>query len=137
MLNKNEEEREFIPYHKPFPLTEVERKWITVNVNEIILNGQLTNGIWVRKLEEKIKRLYHVEYCIATSSCTMGLLISLSYLKGMEIQIPAFNWWSDLYCLDFLDKIPMWCDIDKKYWTSTGTPCLNRLILHTLFQSSF
>lgn len=124
-------ENEYIPYHKPFPLNSIERDYINYDINYILQTGQLTNGIWCRKLEERIKKLYNVEYCLTTSSCTMGLLISLSYTKKKEFQIPIFNWWSDLYCLDFLDKIPVWTDINKDTWLSIGTNTMNKLILHT------
>ena len=109
--------KEVIPYHKPFPLNETELSNLGYDIYQILRSGQITNGDYVKELEEKIKKLYGVEYVIATSNCTMGLMICIESLeKKRYIQVPMFNWWSDLYALKLLKKDIAWVDIDLDTW---------------------
>jgi perosamine synthetase len=110
------ENRKVIPYHKPYPLDWADRYDILKEISNVLQTGQLTNGENVRKLEDQIQEIYKTDYVICTSSCTQALLISLKFLEKSIIQVPAFNWWSDLYVLDFLKKINAWVDIDEKTW---------------------
>jgi len=106
-----------IPYHRPYPLNHQDKSKIHARLNEVLFSGQLTNGRYVEKLEGKIKEMYDVKYVLATSSCTMGLMICLEFIpKEYYIQVPRFNWWSDLYLLQFLKKEIYWNDIDKDSW---------------------
>lgn len=105
-----------IPFHRPFALSWDEHGLIHDRISNCLESGQLTNGENVRLLEGKIKEMYNVEYCIATSSATMGLMLCLEYCKDDIVKLPAFNWWSDKYALDFIKKTHMYVDIDKETW---------------------
>jgi dTDP-4-amino-4,6-dideoxygalactose transaminase len=125
------EEKEVIPYHLPYPLPETARRDIRWKIDDVIISGQLTNGEKVRELEEKVKELYNVEYCIATSSCTTGLMICLEYIKLPYIQLPAFNWKSVQYIIEFLKINPWYTDIDEKTWLSEEGYQSKSLYVHT------
>lgn len=107
-----------IPYHTPFLLNEHDTSRLTSTIKEIIVSGNLTNGIYVRKLEEKIRTYYNVEYCIATSSCSQALLLCLKYAKQYikTAETTAFNWWSDLYILNILNIPIFWDNINYITW---------------------
>jgi len=109
---------EIIPFHRPYPLSEAELRYIQTETRKIIKSGQLSkNGKYVQELEERIKEMYNVEYVLTTSNCTMGLMIALEFIDKMYfIQVPMFEWWSVLYALNFLKKSIAWNDIDLKTW---------------------
>jgi len=109
--------KRMIPFHRPFPLNEMELRNIKFEVDRIIESGQVSNDTWNRVLEGEIQKLYDVKYCLTTNNCTMGLLICLAFLeKDRYIQVPMFNWWSDLYVLNYLKKNIAWNDVDMKTW---------------------
>ncbi|MDH3324148.1 MAG: DegT/DnrJ/EryC1/StrS family aminotransferase [Candidatus Peregrinibacteria bacterium] len=110
-----EQEKEIIPYHRPFSLSEWDREIIKLKIEGILKTRQYTNGIYVREMERTIKEMYEVEHCIATACCTDALQLCLSLVRK-EVQVPAFNWWSDLHVLNFLKKKITWNDINLKEW---------------------
>jgi len=89
---------------------------LIAKIKEVLKSGMLTNDKYVRELEFMVGDMYGVEYCIATSNCTMGLLICISYLNPPYIQVPMFNWWSDLYILKSLKQRVAWVDVDIETW---------------------
>jgi dTDP-4-amino-4,6-dideoxygalactose transaminase len=105
-----------INYHHPYSFTPDEMAVLFIEIQNCLESGQLTNGNYVFTLEEIIKDMYQVDYCIATSNATTGLMLCLHYTDMINIQMPAFNWWSDLYITDFLDLRVNFIDIDKDTW---------------------
>lgn len=124
------EQKERIPYHIPLKLSDWDKQVIQTRLNEILETGQLTNGIYVRELERKIKEYYNCEHVMATSSCTSALMICLAQTP-QDIQVPAFNWYSDFYVLDMLKKKVRWIDIDKDTWLPIEKYPISSLYLHT------
>lgn len=103
-----------IPFHRPYPLSFEEQGIIQEGIAECLQSGQLTNGENVRLLESKVREMYDVEYCIATSNATMGLMLAL---EGQNpVRLPAFNWWSDRYILELLNISFAYVDINKETW---------------------
>ncbi len=126
---------ERIPYHRPLELSYTEKTNLYMDMDEILSSGQLTNGKYVRRLENKIKGMYNVEYCIATSSCTQGLRGCLQYLHKTafagiyRIELPSFTWGS-LRMLS--DQVTMeWIDIDKDTWLPNIKHQYSSFGLHT------
>jgi dTDP-4-amino-4,6-dideoxygalactose transaminase len=124
-MNKN------IPFHRPYPFNHHDKVDLQYKLDEILNSGKLSNDKYVIVLENKIKNMYNVEYCLATSSCTVGLLLCLKYFCLSHIQLPAFNWYSDLYDLQFLDYAPLWNDINKDTWLAEEKYKAYSLYLHT------
>ncbi len=50
---------------------------------EVVTSGMLTNGRWVRELEDAARQSLGVEHAVALSSCTAGLMLSWRAL-GVE-----------------------------------------------------
>lgn len=125
-----EQKEDYLPYHKPISLSEHDKETIWIRYEGCLDTGQLTNGVWVKELERQIKEHYNVEHVIATSSCTQALLLCLTQTP-QDIQVPAFNWYSDFYVLDFLKKKVRWIDIDKDTWLPIEKYPIHSLYLHT------
>ena len=102
-----------IPYHKPIPVS------FTIPI-DIPKTGRISNGKYVQYLEYKIKQLYDVEYVIACSSCSQGLLITLQALTKrsnfLTINTPAFGWFSSKWAIETASIMPYFVDINKKTW---------------------
>src|SRR5256886_10149650 len=60
----------------------------------VLQSNMLSNvGIYVRKLEEVLERKLQVDHVIATSSCTLGLIITFQALglRGKRVAVPSFT----------------------------------------------
>ena len=114
---------ETIPFHRPMN--------ISIDFSDIFESGILTKGKYITELEAKIKKMYNVEYAIATSSGTQGLLIACNYGKPHSIQLPAFNWYSDLYVLKLLGIEPCFNDISIATWLMEEDYLEKSLYVHT------
>lgn len=124
--------KEVIPYHRPLTLSVMETEVLINKIKEVLKSGQITNGKYVKKLEKKIRKLYGVDHVIATSNCTMGIMICLEYLNTDYLQAPMFNWWSVLYSLEFLKYYNVaWIDVDINTWLPIESYSSNTLYLNT------
>lgn len=120
-----------IPFYKP--LNILGKKTITCPVcnekitidkpvipNNIHTSGMLSNNQYVRELEYIIQHHYNTEYAIATSSCTIGLLISLQVLKKeyfiSYVDTPSFGWFSSKWAVESCGLSPIFTDINKTTW---------------------
>lgn len=62
------------------------------DVKAILDSRQLTNGSRVRKFEETAAAFLEVQHCVAVSSCTAGLLLTLRALQlEGEVILPSFT----------------------------------------------
>lgn len=122
---------DIIPFHRPYPLSDNEIIEITDKIHGCIKSGQLTNGVYVRELEEKIREMYNVKHCIATSSATQGLLACIYYFKWDKIDIPSFEWKSLMEIVNTLELDVYWVDIDKETWLQEKGEGYYSIGLHT------
>lgn len=107
---------EIIPFHRPYPLTHRDKEYILTFIYNVLDSGQLTNGKYVRLLEDKIKELYKVKYCIATSNASMGLYLCYLYFWSLRpLHMPSFTWFSPHLLFDKNNMIQLH-DIDLKTW---------------------
>ena len=113
--------KERIPYHKPYPLEHDELKDLGKEIKEVLKSGDITDGKYVRLLEEMIKEIYDVEYVIATSNCTMGLFLCFQYevFPNEVIHMPNFTWISPYLCIP---NTKQFYDIDKQTWLMKHWP---------------
>ncbi len=87
-----------IPYHRPYPLNHEDKSKIHARLNDILFSGQLTNGKYVRELEDTIKEVYpEFEYVLITNSCTQALILGLYFfqldtMRKASISLPYFIW---------------------------------------------
>lgn len=104
-----------IPYHKPYKFNTFDTARIFNDIHNTLSSGKLTNGHYVKTLENIIKDLYEVDFVIATSSCTQAMSICLDFLRR-RIQVPAFTWKSVKQIIDDHDYNILYVDIDKDTW---------------------
>jgi dTDP-4-amino-4,6-dideoxygalactose transaminase len=79
---------------------------------EILASGVLTNGPYVRRLEEKAAAYLGVRHCIAVSSCTAGLMLALrvSGLSG-DVVLPSFTFSATAHAVAWNGLRPAFTDI--------------------------
>jgi dTDP-4-amino-4,6-dideoxygalactose transaminase len=80
--------------------------------NEILASGVLTNGPYVRRLEEKAAAYLGVRHCIAVSSCTAGLMLALRVtgLSG-DVVLPSFTFSATAHAVAWNGLRPVFTDI--------------------------
>ncbi len=86
MKNQNE----FIPVFEPF-LTNIEKKYISKCLDTNWISSQ---GRFVKYFEKKLAKIHGRKFCVATSSCTTAIHLSLSALnikEGDEVICPALS----------------------------------------------
>jgi dTDP-4-amino-4,6-dideoxygalactose transaminase len=109
--------REGIPYHRPSRM--------------VYGSHMLSNDEQVRELEENIKSYYDVDYVIACSSASIGLLICSNVLHyGIKpyISTPSFGWKSIADIIKLRNIEHKYVDIDRNTWLA-NTFC--NLPVHT------
>jgi len=86
-----------------------------LNLKKFLLNGNLMMGKIVEKLEKKVCKYIGTKYCIAVSSGTNALYLSLKSLgikKNDEIIVPAISWYSTFTAAAFTGAKIVPADID-------------------------
>jgi dTDP-4-amino-4,6-dideoxygalactose transaminase len=84
-------------------------------VRGILASRQLTNGSQVRELEEASAAYLRVEHCVAVSSCTLGLLLTLRALdlRG-EVIVPSFTFHATAHSIVWNGLKPVFADCDPQ-----------------------
>ena len=79
---------------------------------KIIESGVLTNAKNVAELEKRVAKYLGVKYCVATSSCTTGLMLVLKSLnlKG-EVILPSFTFSASGHTVLWNNLRPVFADI--------------------------
>lgn len=103
-----------IRFFKPPQLSLPETQRLRYYVDDILSSGVLTDGIYCRRLEEKVKRLYHVDYAFAAPNATVALDTLVKIINPRVIYSPAFTWKSMFSVFD--KRQVMWLDINKRTW---------------------
>ena len=94
-------------------------------VRRIIKSGQLTNGPRVRQFEELAAGYLGVRHCVAVSSCTAGLLLTLQALglRG-EVILPSFTFHATAHSVLWNGLKPVFADCDEQ------TFCIDPAAVH-------
>jgi dTDP-4-amino-4,6-dideoxygalactose transaminase len=79
---------------------------------EILASGVLTNGTYVRRLEETAAGYLGVRHCVAVASCTAGLMLALrvSGLAG-DVVLPSFTFSATAHAVAWNGLRPVFTDI--------------------------
>lgn len=88
------------------------------DVSRILESGILTNGPYVRELEDRAARYLGVRHCIAVASCTSGLMLVLraSELSG-DVLVPSFTFAATAHAVSWNGLRPVFADIDRSTLT--------------------
>jgi dTDP-4-amino-4,6-dideoxygalactose transaminase len=91
---------------------------VAEHVEKILASGVLTNGPYVRQLEDAAAEYLGVGHCVAVSSCTAGLMLLLrvSELTG-DVVVPSFSFAATAHAVDWNGLRPVFADIDPQTLT--------------------
>src|SRR2546423_2688500 len=86
-------------FEKTFPIIrpsadEAATPGLSDRMHAVLQSNMLSNvGIYVKKLEEELERRLRVDHVVATSSCTLGLILVLQALglRGKRAAVPSFT----------------------------------------------
>lgn len=84
------------------------------DVARILESGVLTNGPYVRELEQRSADYLGVRNCVAVSSCTSGLMLMLRVagLAG-DVIVPSFTFAATAHAVSWNGLRPTFADIDE------------------------
>jgi dTDP-4-amino-4,6-dideoxygalactose transaminase len=85
---------------------------VTDAAADILASGVLTNGPYVRQLEERAAEYLGVRHCVAVCSCTAGLMLVLraSGLSG-DVVLPSFTFSASAHAVVWNGLRPLFADI--------------------------
>ncbi len=112
-------EQNFIPIVKPFLPQDIDS--IISDTKEILDSGMLSKGKHLRDFEETLASYLGVEHIVAMSSCTMGLLLTYSWLSEKkdtrkQVLVPSFTFMATVHPLKWVGLEPVFVDIDSRTW---------------------
>ena len=85
------------------------------DVRKILGSRQLTNANFVRKFEEAAEQYLGVPHCVAVSSCTAGLVLTLQALSlEGEVILPSFTFHAGAHSLLWNGLKPVFADCDPE-----------------------
>src|SRR5271156_4379723 len=85
------------------------------DVQEILRSRHLTNATFVRKFEEAAAEYLGVSHCVAVSSCTSGLMLTLRALELQgEVILPSFTFHASAHSVIWNGLKPVFADCDPE-----------------------
>jgi dTDP-4-amino-4,6-dideoxygalactose transaminase len=98
------------------------------DITRILESRKLTNGPYVRELEERAAEYLGVRHCVAVSSCTSGLMLVLraADLSG-DVVVPSFTFAATAHAVSWNGLRPVFADVDPE--TLTLSPDAVRRVL--------
>lgn len=80
-------------------------------------SGMLTNGPLVQQLEERIAEAFGVRNCVAVSSCTTGLMLTVQALgDGGTVAVPSFTFSATAHAVAWNGYPVRFMDCDPDTW---------------------
>ncbi len=106
---------EGLPFMRP---SVPDEEAVLGRLRTILATGTLTNGPYVRELEERAARYLGVRHCVAVSSCTAGLMLALlaSDLSGDAV-LPSFTFAATAHAAAWNQLRPVFADVDAQSLT--------------------
>jgi dTDP-4-amino-4,6-dideoxygalactose transaminase len=105
---------------------------VAADVEAILRSGVLTDGPFVRRLEEEAATYLSVRHCVAVASCTTGLMLVLraSELSG-DVIVPSFTFAATVHAVDWNGLRPSFADIDPGPLTLSPASVEQAIGVHT------
>jgi len=95
------------------PLEEILRSY-----SPSFVEGLLTNGDVVARLEREVSRRLGVAHCVSVSSCTSGLTLALKALGVQgEVILPSFTFFATGHAVLWNGLTPVFAECDPETWT--------------------
>jgi dTDP-4-amino-4,6-dideoxygalactose transaminase len=85
---------------------------VAADVMQILSSGTLTNGPYVRRLEQQAAQYLGVRNCVAVSSCTAGLMLIMraSELSG-DVVVPSFTFAATAHAVQWNGLRPVFAEV--------------------------
>ena len=91
---------------------------VAADVAKILASGMLTNGPYVRRLEQEAAEYLGVRNCVAVSSCTAGLMLVMraSELSG-DVVVPSFTFAATAHAVQWNGLRPVFAEVSPESLT--------------------
>jgi dTDP-4-amino-4,6-dideoxygalactose transaminase len=101
---------EGLPFARP-AIPDIES--VLSDIRSVLASRMLTNGRFVRLLEQRAAAYLRVQHCLAVSSCTAGLMLVIraAELSG-DVVIPSFTFAATAHAVAWNGLRPVFADID-------------------------
>jgi len=105
---------------------------VATDVRRILSTGILTNGPYVRELEERAAEYLGVRSCVAVASCTAGLTLVLraADLSG-DVIVPSFTFAATAHAVAWNGLRPIFADVDPRTLTLSAAAVEHAIGVHT------
>ena len=105
---------------------------VSNDIRSILESGVLTNGPFVRRFEEQAAGYLGVRHCVATGSCTAGLMLLLraADLTG-DVIVPSFTFAATAHAVVWNGLRPVFADIDPETLTLDPASVERSIGIHT------
>lgn len=101
------------PEGMPFMRPSVpDQEAIVERLRSILASGMLTNGPFVRELEDRAAEYLGVRHCVAVSSCTAGLMLVLTADLSGDVVLPSFTFAATAHAAAWNQLRPVFADVD-------------------------
>jgi dTDP-4-amino-4,6-dideoxygalactose transaminase len=101
-------------------------------VEAILRSGVLTNGPYVRRFEETAAGYLGVRHCVAVSSCTTGLMLTLRAAEvSGDVIVPSFTFAATAHAVQWNGLRPVFADVDPRTLTLSPTAVAGAIGMHT------
>ncbi len=90
---------------------------IVSEYREVFRQGLITNGALVARLEAAVCERLGVRHCVAVSSCTSGLILTMKALGlSGEVILPSFTFFATGEAVLWNGLTPVFADCDPRTW---------------------
>ncbi|HEV8421596.1 MAG TPA: DegT/DnrJ/EryC1/StrS family aminotransferase [Actinomycetota bacterium] len=101
---------EGLPFMRP---SVPDEEAVLGRLKSILASGMLTNGPFVRELEERAADYLGVRHCVAVSSCTAGLMLALQAADASgDAVLPSFTFAATAHAAAWNQLRPVFTDVD-------------------------
>jgi dTDP-4-amino-4,6-dideoxygalactose transaminase len=101
---------------EPIPLARprvADPERVARQIEAIVASGILTNGPYVRELEQRAAAYLDVRHCIAVASCTSGLMLALRAAELMgDVIVPSFTFAATAHAVAWNGLHPTFADVE-------------------------
>lgn len=105
---------------------------VASDVEAILRSGVLTNGPYVRRLEDTAATYLGVRHCVAVSSCTAGLMLVLRVCElAGDVIVPSFTFAATAHAVAWNGLRPVFADIDPATLTLAPSSVERSIGVHT------
>lgn len=107
---------------------------LTAAFEQVLQQGPLVGGAFVKNFETKFADYFHVPHCISTGNGTDSLFAALKMLgigAGHEVITPAWSWISTAETITLTGAKPVFADVDPQTYTLSVDEVAKKITRHT------